>query len=245
MEYKIVMDAFEGPLDLLLNLIEKSEINIYDIPINIITEQYLDSLNKMEDLSLDLTSEFIVMAATLMEIKSKMLLPREKIDFHNEEDEDPRDKLVRRLIEYKLFKEVALKLKNTEEIESRAYYKPREEFLEEMDSPEELDQFDLFKLVKALNNIIERNENLKVKNENILNEIPAEEFTVSECTSIIKNKLIKSKKIYFSNLIDENSNKEEIITYFLSLLELAKLKEIIITQNIIFDDLIIINRLEV
>jgi len=244
MEYKIVVDAFEGPLDVLLNLIEKSKIDIYDIPINIITEQYLDYIGEIEDFDLDVTSEFIVMAATLMEIKSKMLLPIEQI-LDDEEEEDPRDELVRRLIEYKLFKEMAIRFKETEEIESMAYYKPREEFPDEVDKFKELGQLDLFKLVKTLNNIIKRNESSNVKKEDTSDEILIEKYSIKDCTSNIKYILKKSKKILFSELFEKNSSKEEIITYFLALLELSRLKEIVVKQNDIFDDLIIISRLEV
>src|SRR5690606_16700831 len=139
MGYKVAIEAYEGPLDLLLGLIQKHEIDIYDIPINIITEQFLEYIDTMEELNLEVTSEFIVMAEKLVEIKSKMLLAKEKIVEDGIEKEiDPRDELVQRLIEYKDYKGVAEKLKESESNESKVYYKPREDLTVFDDPIEEL-----------------------------------------------------------------------------------------------------------
>src|SRR5574344_16979 len=119
MDYKIMIDVFEGPMDLLLHLIEKAEIDIYDIPINLIAEQFLDYIRQMEELNLDITSDFLVMAATLLEIKSKMLLPKDKVpeDESFVEEEDPRMELVSRLVEYKKYKDAAEELRLMETIQ--------------------------------------------------------------------------------------------------------------------------------
>ncbi len=125
MEYKIVLESFEGPMDLLLHLIDEAEIDIYDIPINEITEQYIDYITKMEEMDLEVTSEFLVMASTLLEIKSKMLLPQvDKNDGEQLEMEeaDPRLELVKRLVEYKKFKYASRELRNYEEIQKKVFF---------------------------------------------------------------------------------------------------------------------------
>ena len=243
MGYNITVAAYEGPLDVLLSLIQKSEIDIYDIPINIVTEQFLEYIEGMEEINLEVTSEFLVMAATLLEIKSKMLLPQEKIVEDGIEIEiDPRDTLVQRLIEYKLYKEIAEKLKISEAIESKVYFKPREDLSIYNDPIEELGKLDLSQIVKTINNIISRNiiENKMLSIE----EINREEYTLDECMEEIKIKLLNNNKIIFSDLLSKNTSKEEIITYFLSLLELIKLKSVYVYQDASFSDLIIKKRME-
>lgn len=243
MSYKITVDAFEGPMDVLLNLIHKSEIDIYDIPINIVTQQFLDFIDKMEELSLEITSEFLVMASTLLEIKSKMLLPKEKVVEDGIEIEiDPREDLVQKLLEYKLYKEVAEKLKLSELMESKVFYKPREDLSVYDDKLDELGNLDLNQLVKAISKIMARS--LK-ENESInFNEIHREEFTLEDCIDEISMKLLKSSKIKFSELLSIETTKEEIITYFLSLLELIRLKDIYVKQDQTLGDLFIIRRME-
>ncbi|NLK44667.1 MAG: segregation/condensation protein A [Tissierellia bacterium] len=240
MEYKIRIDVFEGPMDLLLHLIDKAEIDIYDIPISLITEQFIEYLHKMEELSLEITSDFLVMAATLLEIKSKMLLPhREKIEDNQMEleDVDPRAELVRRLVEYKKYKHITEKLREMEDIQSKVYYKPKEDVLDTFNDDIELSDLNLEDLLKALNNIIiRRNKEARVLD---VREIQREEYTLEKCVSIIKERLNREKTIYFSNLLDENCTKNEIITYFLSILELINLKHINVVQEEDFSDLII------
>lgn len=242
MEYRIVVDAYEGPLDLLLSLIKQAEIDIYDIPINVITEQFLDYIAQMEDLNLDVTSEFLVMASTLLEIKSKMLLPKEKIIQDGIEVEvDPREELVKRLLEYKLYKEAAENLKASEAIESKAYYKPQEDLSEYTNDDDLFGELDLDSLVKAISNIIYR----KGINSNLIDigEITREEYTLDMCIENIRFKLKSFFRIKFTDLINY-STKEEIITYFLSLLELTRLKEVFVYQNEAFSDIIIEKRID-
>ena len=133
MDYKIMLDAFEGPMDLLLHLIDKAEIDIYDIPISHIAEQFLDYIRHMEDINLGVTAEFLVMAATLLEIKSKMLLPNKSTSDNIQiemEEIDPRAELVRRLVEYKKYKNAAEELRLFEILQSKVYYKPKEDLID-------------------------------------------------------------------------------------------------------------------
>ncbi len=240
MEYKIVLDAYEGPLDLLLNLISKAKVDIYDIPINIITEQYLEYIYSMEELNLSIASDFILMAATLLEIKSKMLLPQEVLVVDDEEIEiDPREELVRRLIEYKKFKEAAEELRISENIESGVYYKPREDFTDYDYDYEDI-QFDLKLLLKSLNNIIKRRG--IVKDSLDIREIHREEYTLTDCINEIIESLKEKQIINFEEFLGENSSKNEIIAYFLSVLELVKLKKINVIQDKINMEIIITSR---
>lgn len=238
--YKIIVEAYEGPFDLLLDLINKAEIDIYDIPINTITEQFLEYISELEELNLEVTSEFLVMAATLLEIKSKMLLPQEKIIEDGIEIEiDPREDLVRRLIEYKVYKEAAQALKYSEEIGSKIYYKPQEDLSEYVNPDDLFGKFDLELLVKAINNIMNR----KGIEENLLEigEIIREEYTLDQCMDDIQSRLLNCNKFKFTDLIDFTS-REEIITYFLSVLELIRLKVVYVYQDNSFSDLIIEKR---
>ena len=242
MEYKIILETFEGPMDLLLHLIDKAEIDIYDIPINEITEQYLDHIKKMEELDLEVTSEFLLMAATLLEIKSKMLLPNEK-KLEGEQLElkeaDPRFELVQRLLEYKKYKYVSQELQDYEEIQRKVYYKPKEDILV-FEDEEEIEEMDLEKLVEALNNLLRKNKNT-ITSIN-MDEIQKEEYTLDESMEKIKIKLEEEEEIKFSNLFDKSSNKKEIVTIFLSILELIRLKYITIMQEDNFSEIIINKR---
>ncbi|WP_353095861.1 segregation/condensation protein A [Tissierella praeacuta] len=245
MEYKITIDAFEGPMDLLLHLIDKAEIDIYDIPINLIAEQFIEYIQQMEELNLDIASEFLVMAATLLEIKSKLLLPNKvsACDTQLEMEEvDPRAELVRRLVEYKKYKNIVEELRTLETIQSRVYYKPKEDLMDFEDEEFELEGLNIELLLKSLSNIIEK----KSKENKVLdiNEIQRDEYTLEECMKDIREKLNISDMLKFSSLLDENSTKKEVITYFLSVLELIRMKYINVIQEEDFSDLIISKREE-
>ena len=163
MEYEIILDKFEGPLDLLYHLIEKDKVDIYDIPIYKITSQYISYINDMKELDLEITSEFLIMASTLIEIKSKMLLPKkDKEDITHDEDQlDPREELVKRLIEYKRYKEASIELKSRESTYKNIYYKRKEE-IEYLDDELDLEDISLKNIVdlyeKILENCIDFNE---------------------------------------------------------------------------------------
>ena len=238
MDYKVILESFEGPLDLLLNLISKTKIDIYDIPIHIITKQYMIYIYHMEELNLEIASEFLVMASTLLEIKSRMLLPKEKLTFDGEEFElDPREELVMRILEYKRFKDAADKLKAFEQEKSKTYYKLQEDLSIYENESIDLNEFDLELLVKSLNQMLIKRG---IKEEKVtIEEIKREEYTISQCIDNIFKKLKKGNKVSFNDLIDKDAKKNEIIAYFLSLLELIKTKDIIVKQEGTFSDLII------
>jgi len=240
MEYKVVLQKFEGPLDLLYHLIEKSEVDIYDIPIAEIADQYINYLNKMEELDLDITSEFLVMAATLLEIKSKMLLPKNEDDGTQLELEevDPREELVKKLIEYRKYKYAAEKLKLKEDDQKKIFYKPREEFEVYIDEDEPLlEGLTINDIISAFNKIIEKN--ISKKNTITVGEIKRDEITIEESMEKIISMLKYNKTIILSDLFDYNMSKPYIVVTFLSILELIKLKHIIIFQRFNFDEIII------
>lgn len=244
MEYKINIEVFNGPMDLLLHLIEKAEIDIYDIPINIIAEQFINYIDQMEELNLEITGDFLVMAATLLEIKSKMLLPKEKDPEEEQlqEEEDPRADLVRRLIEYKKYKYVAEELRLREIVQQKVFYKPKEDLSNVQDEQLEIQGLRIELLVKSIKNIIEKNT--KENSTIFINEIHREEYTLEKCISIIKEKVQEGQTIRFSDLIERDSSVPELITYFLSILELIRMNYVKVIQEKDFSDLIIRKRLE-
>lgn len=241
MEYKIILDAFEGPMDLLLHLIDKAEIDIYDIPINIIAEQFIKYIRGMEELNLEVTSEFLLMAATLLEIKSKMLLPKKTNLLEGQmemEEVDPRAELVRRIVEYKKYKEAAEELRNFESIYSKMFFKPKEEIIDYVEDEIELTGLNIDMLLKSLNKIIKNNE--KKINTLDISFIQREEYTLEGCIEDIKSRLDTKEKIKFSELLNSDATRSEIVVYFLSLLELIRMKYINIYQEEDFSDLLII-----
>ena len=241
MTYNVNIEAYEGPFDLLLGLIAKNKIDIHDIPIHLVTEQFIGQIKKWEEMNLEVASDFIVMAATLLEIKSKLLLPKE-IDYIDgeEDDTDPRDELVRKLIEYKLYKDIAENLKVSEDLFTKVYYKPQEDVSDFRDPFEELGSVKLEDLVKTLENILKRYN--KEKPHESFYEIQREEVSLEECTLNIRKRLEFADKINFSELLCEAASVPRIIGYFLSILELVRLKFAYVNQNYNFSDLVIEKR---
>ncbi len=238
MEYKIMIDEFQGPMDLLLHLIDRAEIDIYDIPINKISKQFVDYIKSLEELNLDVTSDFLLMAATLLEIKSKMLLPKEeKAEGYQleMEDVDPRDELVRRIVEYKKYKEVAKELKEYEILYSKMYLKPKEEIFFDMEEKSELKGLNIQDLLNCFNKMMKKNFRESIMLE--IDEIQREEYTLEKCIEIIKLNLKVQNSIRFSDLFDlKDTSKSQIIAYFLSILELISLKYVGIKQENDFSD---------
>lgn len=231
--YKIKLPVFEGPFDLLLYFIKRDELNIYDIPISKITEEFLEYIRIMKLLDLDLAGEFIVMSSTLMQIKSQMLLPRFQ-DENGEEIEDPRTELVQKLIEYKQIKEGAETLKKNEE--DYKYFLERENFKYEEDLSKLSNEginVGLFDLINALNKIIKRkNSDLISHNVSLFN------YSVEvERENLLKELNIK-KNISFTKFISK-APKQQIVVCFLAILDLVRLNEILISQNDTYDDIII------
>ena len=216
--YQVRIGNFEGPLDLLLHLIKKSEINIYDIPIALIAKQYLEYLEAMKDLNLTVAGEFLVMAATLLQIKSKMLLPVDELTEDDEDGPDPREELVRRLLEYKQFKDAARQLDNQErmwrELYSREHTPPVE--VESDEAP--LEDISLFDLVDALKGILERNPG------NRLLEIIPDNLTVRDRMNAILEALEGQESVTFSSLFESTTHRMVVIVTFLALLELIRLR---------------------
>ncbi|MBU0633459.1 MAG: segregation/condensation protein A [Candidatus Omnitrophica bacterium] len=232
MSYKIKLEVFEGPLDLLLYLIKKAHINIYDIPVAQITEQYLQYMELMRMLDLNIAGEFLVMAATLMHIKSKMLLPPDENEAEEAEEEDPRSELVRKLLEYKKFKEAAGYLGDCEEMQ-RSIFR-RESVPADIEIEEEVFfETSLFDLITAFSKA------LKDVPKDIFREIIKDEFTVEGKIHDLLHILVKEKKLSLTKLFERSKNKYEIIATFLAVLELIRQKEIVVAQKGLFGEIFV------
>lgn len=232
--YKIKLPNFEGPFDLLLYFIKRDEINIYDIPISKITQEFLEYIKIMKFFDLELAGEFILMAATLMYIKSQMLLPINK-DENEEAVEDPRNNLVQKLIEYKKFKDAAIELK--ERLEPNRYIFYRNYFESDKlikDSVSNYKNATLFDLINAFKKALDRKRQNEISHEVEIINLSVDEKS-KEIAKLVKNK----KRIKFSDLII-NLPKMHIVVTFLALLELIKLKTILVFQENDFDDIIIV-----
>ncbi|MCQ9208714.1 MAG: segregation/condensation protein A [Omnitrophica bacterium] len=240
MSYKVRLEIFEGPLDLLLFLIKREEVNIYDIPIAKITKQYLEYLDLMQLLDLQLAGEFLVMASTLMQIKSKMLLPPEEQELQEEEQEDPRTELVRKLMEYKKFKEAAGRLEELEQARLETFRRgvTPASFAAEEETGEGYFEASLFDLISAFSKI------LKTIPKKEFLEIIKDEFTVEKTVHDLLHLLVVKPVIYFSKLFERAKSKTEIITTFLAVLELIRLKEIMVRQGTAFSEIQIMRRPE-
>lgn len=240
MAYNVKVEAFEGPFDLLFHLIEKNEIDIYDIPINQVTQQYIEYIQQMEEIDLEVTSEFLVMAATLIEIKSKMLLPVQVVEDQQLEfeDIDPRSELVRKLLEYKKFKMVAEEFKEMEEYSKKLFFKLKEEIIFESSDDKGLENVDMDDLLNALNNIL-TSKNKRHRKRNHIRQMQRETFTIENKIEYILNELKEKSRLSFNKLFASMKDKREIITTFLALLELIKMKKVMVSQNICFSDIII------
>lgn len=237
MSYKIKLPVFEGPLDLLLYLIKKEEIDIYDIPISRITEQYLVYLEMMKAIELNIAGEFLVMAATLMHIKSKMLLPQQEKEEEEKIEVDPRAELVQRLLEYKKFKEAANSLaeikKRREEVYGRVDSARLTSDLSS-ESPEEGFEASIFDLITAFAKVVKN-----VSREEF-HQVIQDEFTVSQKIHDLFHMLVETQVIYFTDLFKKTKNRLEAITIFLALLELIRLNEVTIKQEREFGDIKIV-----
>ncbi|AZB43392.1 segregation/condensation protein A [Bacillus sp. FJAT-42376] len=243
LEYQVKIDAFEGPLDLLLHLINRLEIDIYDIPVSQITEQYLLYIHTMKELELDVASEFLVMAATLLSIKSKMLLPKQEEELFDEElgfemEEDPRDELMRRLIDYRKYKEAATELKTREEERALVYTKPPSDLSEfSQDTSAEKTPLDIsvYDMLSAFQKVMRRKKLQKPLQTRITRqEIPIEK----RMNEILEDLRIKPGRRHFMDLFPEES-KEYLVVTFLAVLELMKSQFIFIEQEGNFSDLYI------
>src|SRR6266404_2845629 len=220
-DYKVKLEVFEGPLDLLLYLIKKEEVDIYDIPIERITNQYMEYLSLMQLLNLEVAGEFLVMAATLMYIKSRMLLPADQqvTDTEAEEGEDPRWELIRQLVEYKKFKDAALQLGQREEQQANVFSRRGPDTGIEVDKDIPLAEVSIFDLINAFNDVLK-----KASAREDFREIIEERFTVSDKIEEILYTLRDRSEMIFNELFANASSRAEVVVTFLALLELIRLK---------------------
>ena len=240
MGYKIKLEIFEGPLDLLLYLVKKDHLNVYDIPIAKVTEQYLGYLNLMQLLDLNVAGEFLVMAATLMQIKSKMLLPAEEAQGVEAEEDDPRAELVKRLLEYERFKEIAETLREKESDQREVFKRPKAEVEKELPQQPKEGYFEasIFDLINAFSRA------LKDIPKEVFYEVVKDEFTIEEKVHQLLHLLLVNSSLRISELFAKAKNKLEVIVTFLAILELVRMKEIVAIQNGLFDDIEIVRNKE-
>lgn len=243
MAIDVKLQVFEGPLDLLLHLIEKNQVNIYDIPIVTITEQYLAYLEEMKTQDYDVMSEFLVMAATLINIKAKMLLPKEEVE--EEEEGDPRAELVQRLLEYKMYKYAAAELKDMELDASLALYKQQtipkevEEYQEEVDPMELCDGLTLSRLQEIFRMVMKKQVDKIDPIRSKFGTIEREEVNIEERMQAIREDVRGLKGISFRTLLEVQASKINVIVTFMAILELMKVGAITVRQEQLFDDIVI------
>jgi segregation and condensation protein A len=224
----IRLEAFEGPLDLLLHLIKKEEVDIWNIPIAHITEQYLQYLQIMKDLNINVAGEWLMMAATLIYIKSRMLVPQEKTDEALAEEEDPRNELVYQLLEHQKFKNAAEMLYTREEVENAIWNKLPSEVLEESS---EVIAVTLFDLLRAFHEVVQRFESQRVL------EVEQEEITIEQKIQDIRTRFLVHDKMLLSSFFAEARSKRHLIVIFLALLELVRLHEVCLYQKKAFEEI--------
>lgn len=240
MELNIKLQVFEGPLDLLLHLLEKNKVNIYDIPIVEITNQYMEYITEMKRRDLNIMSEFLVMAATLIDIKSKMLLPKEETE---EEEEDPRAELVQKLLEYKMYKCMSYELKDRQIDAQKVLFKvptiPEE--VKQYEAPVSVEELvsdiTLKKLNTIFKSIMKKQEDKIDPIRSKFGKIEKEEVSLEEQMEYLENYAVVHRNFSFRGLLEAQSSKMEIIVMFLAVLELMKTGKIFISQENIFDDI--------
>ena len=221
------LEVFEGPLDLLLHLIEKNKVDIYDIPIAMITDQYMEYVSRMESEDMDLISDFLVMAATLLDIKSRMLLPVEKNE--EGEEEDPREELVQRLLEYKMCKYLSKELKTREEEAGQSFYRapsvPKEvaSYVPPVNTEELLKGLTLSRLNEIFQSVISRQSERIDPIRAQFGTIRKEPFRVSEKIRYVLNFTGQHKRFSFRNLLEKQASRTELIVTFLAVLEMIRM----------------------
>jgi len=226
-ENRVSLEIFEGPLDLLLYLIKKDEVDIYEVSIERITDQYLEYIDTFKILNIELASEFIVMAANLMYIKSRTLLPRnEQAPEEDIDEEDPRWELIRQLVEYKKFKDAANYLEKRE-VENQKFYSAEQQICDDLEEDgEPIVNVGIFELIQAFQGVLKRFDD-----EDDLTEIADDRFTVSDKIDYLITNVSKGQKVKFYQLFEEASTKSEVLVTFLALLELIRLNEFQVRQN--------------
>ena len=248
MAIPVKLEVFEGPLDLLLHLIDKNKIDIYDIPITLITEQYLDYIRQMESEDMNVMSEFLVMAATLLDIKCKMLLPAEVNE--EGEEEDPRAELVQKLLEYKIYKYMSYELKDLHMSAGKAFYReahmPKEiaEYRPPIDYGELIGEATLVKLNEMFRFNIKRQEEKIDPVRSGFGKIEKDEIDLDRKQVYLQNYLLKHRYCSFRELLEKQNSKMEIIVTFLLVLEMMKIGKIVIEQEDLFGEIQIVVKKE-
>jgi segregation and condensation protein A len=238
MPYTVRLAAFEGPMDLLLHLIEKNEMDIMDIPIASITAQYMEYLDTMRELDLEVTSDFLVMASTLLAIKARTLLPKPQPaeDGTEEEGPDPREELVQRLLEYKQFKEAALFLKDQQQVHGNVYTRPNNfEMYQHLIRPvEPLAGIDMPRLLEALQGVLKRVVHVEPP------QVRAEEIRVQDkIAHVLRKMVLYPEGIPFSSAFTKSASRAEVIVTFLAILELLHMGQVALKQSEPFAEIII------
>lgn len=244
MGISVKLEVFEGPLDLLLHLLEKNKVNIYDIPIVEITNQYMEYMREMQRRDLNIMSEFLVMAATLLDIKSRMLLPKRASD-EEEEPEDPRAELVQQLLEYKMFKCISYELKDRQMDAGRTMFKkptiPDEvaAYEEPVDLAELIGDMTLKKLNAIFQSVMAKQENKIDPIRSKFGKIEKEEISLNDKMEYLEAYAAEHKRFGFESLLEKQGSKMEVIVTFLAILELMKTGKIMIYQEKTFDTILI------
>ena len=246
MAISVKLEAFEGPLDLLLHLIEKNKVDIYDIPIVMITEQYLDYIRQMQTEDMNVMSEFLVMAATLLDIKCRMLLPKEVNE--DGEEEDPRAELVEKLLEYKMYKYMSYELKDRQVDAQKNYFREQQlpeevaAYKQPVNYEELLGEINLNKLHEIFKTMMRRQVDKIDPIRSQYGNIEKDEIDMDAKTLYIEDYVRTHKKFSFRKLLEKQHSKMEIIVTFLVILEMMKMGQIYIAQEDIFSDILITSR---
>lgn len=235
-DYKVKLEIFEGPLDLLLYLIKKDEIDIYDVSIGRITKQYLDYIDTFKMLNIEVASEFIVMAANLMYIKSRELLPQTQQPPEDDADEeDPRWELIRQLVEYKKFKDAATFL-GTQEVKADEFFATTPELPDlSAPPPDVVGQVGIFDLIQAFQKVLKRFENTTD-----IREIVSDRYTVADKIEHLLETIVIGSRVRFDSLFSSAASRVEVIVTFLAMLELMKLNHLMVEQEKMLGDIVVI-----
>ncbi len=244
MELNVKLEAFEGPLDLLLHLLDKNKVSIYDIPIVEITDQYLEYIDEMQRQDLNIMSEFLVMAATLLDIKARWLLPKEE----DEEEEDPRAELVEQLLEYKMYKYMSLELKDRQIEAGRRTYRTQDlpEEVREYEAPIDMDALTegitLNALHEVFQSVLSRQESRVDTRHSSFSQIEKEEVSVEDKMEYIEGYLKSHDSFLFRDLLERQNSKLELIVTFLAVLELMRMGKIKVAQKKTFGEIHIVTQ---
>ncbi|MBB5039047.1 segregation/condensation protein A [Prosthecobacter dejongeii] len=235
-DYKVKLEIFEGPLDLLLYLIKKDEIDIYDVSIGRITKQYLDYINTFKMLNIEVASEFIVMAANLMYLKSRELLPQtQQPPDEDADEEDPRWELIRQLVEYKKFKDVAQFL-GTQEVKADEFFATTPELPDlSAPAPDVVGQVGIFDLIRAFQKVLKRFEN-----STDIREIVSDRYSVADKIEHLLEAIPMGERVRFDSLFSSAASRVEVIVTFLAMLELMKLNHLMVEQEQMLGDIVVI-----